>query len=61
DVYKRQGMCVPNPSLANVVNEKRSPRSIIVILLCTCIAHSWFLSAVATIQLLNFGGILHHG
>ena len=54
-------MWVPNPSLANAVNEKRSPRRIIALLLCTCIACSWFRSAVATIQSLNFGGISHHG
>ena len=55
------GMCVPNPSLANVFNEKRSPWRILALLLCTCIAHSWFPSAVAMIQSLNLGGISHHG
>ena len=54
-------MCVPNPFLANMVNENRSPRRIIAFLLRTCIARSWFRSAVATIQSLNFGGISHHG
>ena len=44
------GMCVPNPSLANAINEKRSPWRIIALLLCTCIARSWSRSAVATIQ-----------
>ena len=41
-----------------MVNEKRSPRRILALLLCTCIARSWVRSAVATIQSLNnFGGI----
>ena len=42
------GKCVPNPSLANAVNEESSLRRILALLLCACIARSWFRSAVAT-------------